>query len=178
MGARQQGGTQRLNPADLADDFLNKRGFATSAGLHLRRYRGDWLQFDGRVFRPLSDEEIKADVMAFLRATKARPSATTHLLNSTITHLQSICLVPNAVEWPARQSGNKWVAQQHCVVMQNEINDQLFERNQRASAFSSYPRSIKSGELALSLRSPSHLSPMDHLSAKILPDPESRRLLQ
>lgn len=180
MGKKQQDRIPRVNPADLADEFLAKCGFATPEGLRLRRYRGDWLQFDGMVFRPWSDEEMKAAVTTFLRTTEARPAASTHFLNSTIVHLQSLCLVPNAVEWPARLSGEEWVTQQHCVVMQNGIlNLSALRQGTSTTVLSPHtPALLCRVSLPYSYDPQATCPRWLTFLETVLPDPESRQLLQ
>ncbi len=180
MTVQQPKQAQATNPADLADDFLQERGFATSEGLCLRRYRGDWLQFDGMVFRLLSDEEMKADVMAYLRTTEAREKATSSFLNGVLAHLQSLCLVPNAVEWPARQVGNEWVTQQHCVVMQNGLlNFSALRSDANELVLAPHtPALVSRVSLPYSYDPHAKCPGWMIFLETILPDPESRQLLQ
>lgn len=171
---------QGVTPADIADRYLSTRGFFRREGLCLRRYRGDWFRFDELVFRPLSDEELRCDVMKFLRDTAARAKATSFLLNSILAHIQSICCVPNAVEWPARQSEAGWMTQHNCVVMQNGVlNLAVLQSGNSEPVLSPHTPALLSRIVLPYAYDPTAPCPRwRHFLNEILPDPDSRHLLQ
>src|SRR5687768_4224965 len=90
------------SPADLADDYLNGRGYMTPEGLWLRKHRGQWLRFDGVIFRPLTQEELEADINQYFRETRHRTKLKRNFVNEVVQQLASVCLIPNRVELPVR----------------------------------------------------------------------------
>ena len=61
------------SPADLADEYIQARGYQMPEGLALRKHRGGWLRYDGKVFRGLSEEELRADITRYFGIRHCAP---------------------------------------------------------------------------------------------------------
>jgi putative DNA primase/helicase len=108
------------SPVDLADDYLNGRGYMTPQGLWLRKHRGQWLRFDGVIFRPLTQEELEADINQYFRETRHRTKLKRSFVNEVVQQLTCVCLIPNRIELPARDQG-EWTTEAGIVVLENGV---------------------------------------------------------
>lgn len=111
------------SPADLADEYLKGRGYSTPDGLWLRRHRGHFLRYDGRIFRVLPDEELKADITQYFQDTSHRTRLKTTFVNEVVQQLISMGLIPGHIDLPARYLGGTWVSESGVIVLQNGMID-------------------------------------------------------
>ena len=96
----QRGGRPRVQVAELADAFC--REHRDDAGrLLLRLFQGQWFRFDGCCYRTLAADDIKAEIMEFLRgqcpdhATRhARENVLANVAAADLTALPSTALNP------------------------------------------------------------------------------------
>lgn len=110
-----------MSPSDIAEGYLSKRGLKSSEGLCLRRYRQDWLRFDGQVLRKLPDDQLRSDIVAFLCEMKHSSNNPRHVAGNVLAILEAVCMVPADVDWPARHSKQGWATEPHSIIVQNGI---------------------------------------------------------
>lgn len=116
--------TTSTDAAGLADAFLMSHYDHGDEGYGLRRHQGMWLAYQGKAYEAVSDEQIEAQVVSFLRRdhlTRAGIGKT--LVNNIIMILRSICHIPDSVTLPARETANGWKAEPQSIVLQSGILD-------------------------------------------------------
>jgi putative DNA primase/helicase len=174
--SRGQG--QSLVPVDLADEYLKAREFLTPQGLGLRKHRGEWLRYDGRVFRSWSQEELESDVIVYLRGTSARAKSEIYA-KKIISQLAATCLIPGEVDLPARHDIGTWSAQPGIAVFQNGVLTLTDLRPETEIGLMPHSPMLVSRVLLPFEYDPSAACPLwERVLGQVLPDPESRQLLQ
>lgn len=115
--------TRKLNPcsADYADEYLRARGYETHEGLRLRNHRGQWFRFDGTYYEPVSDKELRADIMNYFTGTSLRGSVRKSFASEIMNHLEAKCLMPDAVSLPAIVAEGKWEEDPGTITLQNGV---------------------------------------------------------
>ena len=101
----------------LADGFIEAEG----KPFPIKRNRGQWYCYDGKVYRPLTNDDLKGRAMAFLR-NKHPASATKNMVANVIEHLLAVDVA--GVEsrhampcWlPSGESAAGWIATHNCLV--------------------------------------------------------------
>jgi putative DNA primase/helicase len=169
-----------VDATKFADEFLKKRGFNLPEGLCLRRYRQDWYQFDGSIFRIVPEDEMRAHITTFLREADLGSKLTMQLVHNVRMNLESVCIIPHGVEWPSRLSESKWVPQPHCVVMRNGILD-LSPLRQGTTQLTLAPHTpLLLSRVCLPYEYDSHAKcpRWSKFLESILPEAESRQLVQ
>lgn len=169
---------QSLVPVDLADEYLKARGYMSPDGLGLRKHRGEWLRYDGRVFRPWSQEELEGDVILYLRKTSARAKSEMYA-RKIILQLAATCLIPDSVDLPAKQDGDMWSTQPETAVLQNGVLNLTGLSPDREIVLLPHSPTLVSRILLPFDYDPSATCPRwGQFLEHVLPDPESRALLQ
>jgi len=166
--------------ADVAEAFLDARGYDTSRNLLLRCNRDEWHRYNGRIFVPVPKGELMAEVAAFLQASPARVKSSIGFIANVLLNLQAHCLVPSSVDLPAQWNGHAWLAQPDCLVVRNGIvNLQLVFDGQEEAVLSDHtPAFVSTVGLPFDY-DPTATSPRwEAFVTEVLPDLEARQLLQ
>jgi putative DNA primase/helicase len=164
--------------ADWADEYLTERTYNAPQGLRLRKHRGDWLRHDGKVFRLLPYEELSADITGYFQGTPLRHELRRNTVNEIVHQLVPQCLVPDDIELPAYLDSGKWKTNSGLVVLENGVIDL---GNFRATGIELFPHTPA---LVSRVRLPYSYDPLTGCPQwlafldEVLPDEESRRLLQ
>jgi len=166
--------------ADMADAYLEHRDLTCAEGTLLRWHRQEWLRYNCHSFFPWPEGELKADIADYLRGTPARKKTSPHFVHSMLLHLQAQCLLPAAVSLPARREGKIWLPCPDVVIVQNGILDLVAILNASLSAALT-PHSaalVSRVELPYAYDPDAHCPRWCQFVTEVLPEPESRTLLQ
>ncbi len=167
------------SPADLADEYLKSRGYIAADGLWLRRHQGHFLRYDGRIFRVMPDEELKADIMQYFRDTLHRKKLKTTFVNEVVQQLISMCLIPGHIELPARQREGIWASEPGVIVLQNGLIDLANLKGGSAIALLPHtPALVSRVCLPYAYDAGAECPQWQRFLEQILPDEGSRLLLQ
>src|SRR5215472_12932882 len=172
---------RKPSAADVAEVFLDTRGYRDAVGLRLRWYRNDWYRYDTKVFAPIPTEEVKAEIMALLQRTRARKQAKRRFVGDVLGNLEGLCrMVPPNVSLPAKWSGHECIPQPDTVVMQNGIVDlkKLFAGETEDVLLPHTPSFVSTVCLPFGYDAKATCSGWETFLTEVLPDPEARQLLQ
>ena len=112
----------KLIVADAADQYLRVRRLQQDGTPLLRYYKGEWYRYNGTIYVRRDTDEIKADVMRYIRQVDRR-HANTGFQTGVLANLQSLCEMPNHIDWPALWTENGWDTRPDLVVVQNGVVD-------------------------------------------------------
>jgi P4 family phage/plasmid primase-like protien len=178
-GSVAKGDRATLLAADAADQYMQLRGLRRADMSHLRFYRGDWYRFNGKVFLRVDHDEIKADVMGYLRQVD-RTRATTSFQASVIANLHSVCQMPSTVSLPARLNNVQWQAASDWIVVENGIVDigALLRQSGEAVLSAHTPSFVSTVLLPFAYNPGASCDRWEAFLVEVLPTEESRWLLQ
>jgi putative DNA primase/helicase len=173
--------SKRPNPcsADYADEYLQARLYETPEGLRLWNHRGQWLRFNGTCYEPLSDKELRADVINYFTGTPLRGRVRKAFAAEIIGHLEARCLMPDTVSLPAFTTEGKWYEEPGTITLQNGVIDLSSVRIGVTPELQAHK-----SKLISTTRLPYDYNPKAECPLwmafleQVLPDQGSRRLLQ
>ena len=167
------------SPADLADEYLKARGYLTADGLWLRRHQGQFLRYDGRIYRVLPDEELDADITQYFRGTAHRRRLKKTFVSEVVQQLISMCLIPGHIQLPARHREGIWVQEPGVIVLQNGMIDLAnLKRGEAMTLLPHTPGLVSQVCLPYAYDDGAECPQWLRFLAQILPDEGSRLLLQ
>jgi putative DNA primase/helicase len=113
-----------LRAVDVAEAYLEHRGYRKEGMLTLYYWRGDWWKWDGRRYAKLATRELQADAMAFLGEVEStRAKASSRLQRDVVANLEGKCLLSDSVEQPSWLVEGEAQRAPDCVSMENGILD-------------------------------------------------------
>lgn len=170
--------------SDLTDEYLRARHYGPLESCKLKKHRGCWLLFDGRIFRALTQEELEADILIYLRGAPVRARAENYT-KRIVQQLGAMCLIPNHVNLPARLVGGVWSEEPETVAFQNgTLSLQEYKERIRkglpldVSIRPHSPALVNQIVLPFDFDAEARCPQWHTFLGEILPDPESRALLQ
>ena len=165
--------------ADVAEAFLEARGYDTTGNLLLRCYREEWHRYNGRIFVPVPTGELKAEIAAFLQGSPARKLSGPAYIASVLLNLQAHCNIPSSVALPAQWNGSAWLSQPDSVVVRNGILSlSLLFDGQEAVLSEHTPAFVSTVALPFDYDPNGTCPRWEPFVCEVLPDPEARQLLQ
>jgi hypothetical protein len=174
------GRLQEWHAADLAERYLDARGYVTPDGLLLRKHQGQWLSYRHGSFRPVPTEELLTDILAFVHETPARKNASRALASNVAKNMEPRCLISESVALPAQQvSPREWRSMPGTLIVQNGIVslDRLLAGQERVFVDHT-PRIVSRYLLGFPYDADAECPRWQRFLEEILPDPDSRAFLQ
>ncbi|WP_447986372.1 DNA primase family protein [Nitrospira sp. Nam74] len=170
---------KRFLAADAADQYLKLRGLRREGLLLLRYYRRGWYRYDGTIYVQRDADDIKADVMRYLRQVDKK-LATPAFQAGVIANLHAICEMPTLIDLPAMRIERGWETRPDLIVVQNGIVDIKSPlRGVSERLIVPHTPSFVSTVLLPFAYDPSAVCPRwESFIASVLPDPECQWLIQ
>ena len=165
-------------PADGATAYFRHRGLWEDTLPLLRGHRGEFYRYGGQVFDRIEDKELEADVFEFLRGMD-RAQAKRPYVGSMIDNLYSMCRIPSEIVFPAYLEGKKWETKYDWIAVQNGVLDiQALIRGENVVLKAHTPAFVATVLLPFAYDAFSECPGWHRFLEEVLPDAESRRLLQ
>lgn len=162
--------------ADAADDFLRERDLEGK----LRRWRGEWWLWNGRCYERLSEEECRAQLVAYLREKDAyRARATQSFSRNVLINLASLGALPDGTDLPfwIRESGVE--REPSLVILENGmVNIEKLVGGQTESIQPHSPEFFSPTLLPYEFNPHATCPRWRQFLSEILPDADARRFLQ
>lgn len=84
----------KLSAYEIADAFLENRGYSSAEALNLRAYNKLFYAFDGKKYVTLAPHVLESDIMRFLQGDpRLAARANGKLVNDVIKNLEGICFI-------------------------------------------------------------------------------------
>jgi len=171
---------QGLLAVDVAEAYLEHRGYRKDGLLTLRYWRGDWWRWDKRRYVKLATRELKADAIGFLGEVEtARRKAGSRFLTDVVANLEGKCLLSDSVEQPSWLLASGAEHAPDCISVENGILDLATLLRDELNCFKPHSPLFFSCVAVPYAFDPNAECPgwLKFLE-EVLPDPQSRELLR
>jgi putative DNA primase/helicase len=165
-------------PADGATEYFKRRRLWQGTLPLLRGHRGEFYQFNGKVFQRLEDKELQADAYTFLRDVDREQAKKTYV-ESMMANLYAMCRIPSQVAFPAYLEGRTWETKVDWIAVQNGVLDvQALIGGENVVLKPHTPAFVATVLLPFAYDAFAECPRWHRFVEEVLPDPDSRRLLQ
>lgn len=168
-----------MSHANAADFYLDYRRYK-EGGLRLRYYKGNWMRYDGGVYRTFPDEELVADITGLLRETPNRNRVTAHYVNNVVGHLKAVCIITSDYDLPVLDTQIGPLHQRDWLVVHNGVLDlaALLRGETHGSLNRHTPALVSTVKLPFSYDRDAQCPRWGDFLKQVLPDEDSRNVLQ
>jgi P4 family phage/plasmid primase-like protien len=169
-----------LRAVDVAEAYLDQRGYRKEGMLTFYYWRGDWWKWNGRRYARLPVDELEAGVMGFLGENEAtRSKASVKCAKDVIANLKGKCLLDGSVEQPSWLVGRGGECAPDCISMENGILDiAAVLRDDLKYLKAHSPLFFSCVTLPYSFDPDAKCRMWEAFLQEVQPDPEARELLQ
>jgi len=109
-------------PADVADMFIDSKGCRDESGLLFRKWKNDYWQFNGKIFKRILIDEVRESVIQFIKTVNRNKSRRTFAMD-VIANLDAEIRVPKDLNAPIIQLSSSPVNAKGLMALNNGVID-------------------------------------------------------
>lgn len=171
---------EKLLAVDVAEAYLESKGYVQEGVLTLRYWRDEWWKWNGRRYARLPAGELEAGVMGFLGEHEAtRSKASLKYAKDVVANLKGKCLLDGSVEQPSWLVERGGECAPDCISMENGVLDiAAVLRDDPACLKAHSPLFFSSVTLPYAFDPDAKCPKWEAFLQEVQPDREARELLQ